>query len=132
MVLRIVLVRRPVPPESGGDELVRIQSREDAKDRLLHGVSPVERELLNEALRHTPLHRSVGVAFNDHPCGSVLPGQCPDFLDDEARVRIVELLHRPAFSRLGHHLLDVPGVRIELDDHGLGEDLVSLSLDRAG
>ena len=76
----------------GGRELVRLQRRELADDRLLHRVGAVQRQLLHQALRHLPLHRRVGVPLDDDARRAVLAGELADLLDDEADVRIVELL----------------------------------------
>ena len=44
-------------------------------------------------------HRAVGVPFDHDPRRAVLAGQLADFLDDEADVRIVELLDVLAVDR---------------------------------
>ena len=116
----------------GGRELIGLQRWELPQDRFLHRVGTIERQLLDQALRHRGLHRTVGVPL-DHDAGrAVLPGELADLLDDESDVRVVELLDFLAVGRASDLLVQVPGIREEVNDDRLGEDLVLLTLHRTG
>ena len=99
VVVRIGRIGRAVPADARRRELVRLQRRELPDDRFLHRVRAVQRQLLHQALRHLALHRAVGVPFDDDARRAVLAGELADFLDDEADVRIVELLDVLAVRR---------------------------------
>ena len=64
------------------------------------------------------------VPFDDDARRAVLAGQLADFLDDEADVRVVQLLDVLAVHRPRDLLVEVPGVGEEVDHDRLGEDLV--------
>ena len=131
MVLGIGGIGGTIPPQPSGRELIGLQGRKLAHDRLFHGVRAIERQLLHEALGHGAAHRSVGVPLDDDARRAELPGELADLLDDEADVRIVELLQFLALRVARDLLVQVPRVREEVDDDGLGEDLVLLALNRS-
>src|SRR5262249_8743939 len=97
-----------------------------------HRTRAVERQLLDEALGHVAAHRPVGVPFDHDARRAELPGELAHFLDDEADVRIVELLDLPPALVAGDLFVEIPRVREEMDHDRLGEDLVLLALDGPG
>ena len=70
------------------------------------------------------------MSFDYDPGSAILSGQLPDFLHHEVDIGIVAFLFGLAVDGFRHNLREVPGIRIEVDDYRLGQDLRTLGLDR--
>ena len=122
MVQRIGGVRRLGPAEAFDVEFVGVQF-ELLDQSFFHGVGSVERQFFRHRLRDFALHRTVGVPINDDPGVAELTGQLGDFLDDEFGLRVVFDFQRFAVLILGDLLKDLPAIRVEVNDDGVGENL---------
>ena len=81
---------------------------------------------------NAPLHGSIGVPLDDDSRRAELAGEFSDLLDDEACIGIIELHHaRTPSMVLTTSLVQIPGVRVKVDDHRLGEDLFAFRLNAA-
>ncbi len=70
--------------------------------------------------------------FDDHLRQAEAADQPRDVLEHVVHVRVVGLLDLPAVDVLDVRLVEVPAVGIEVDDDGLGDDLVGLGAELGG
>ena len=99
-VVRIGGIRRAVPAHAGRRELIRLQR--SGTSGAIASFTEFARFSDSSCTRlfgTCASHRAVGVPLDHDPRGAVLAGQLADFLDDEADVRIVELLDCPCRPR---------------------------------
>src|SRR5215218_1881383 len=96
VVVRIARICGPIPSPPGRRELIGLQRRELAHERLLHGIRAAQRQLLHVGRRHAArvAHRGVRVTLDDDARSAELPGELARFFHHEAGVRIISLLHR--------------------------------------